>query len=216
MLVLVCGAAAVPVELEGAPRVAVPDVPGRVEVDPLLEGCGRLVVVGTDAALAAVLTRLLRADRLAVEMAYVPAARGSAAAQVYGLPVGAAAARLALAGPARAVPLIRDDAGVALVGSAVLAGPDGEDLVGEAYVDDTRLFSGAVAAVEVRPTPQAPGLRAAGPRGLLRRTWVAGRAIQTGGRAIALTRDGVPGRRPVKRSTFYRHTQDWLLVRGRR
>jgi hypothetical protein len=26
-------------------------------------------------------------------------------------------------------------------------------------------------------------------------------------------RDGVAGPRPVKRSTFYRHTQGWLAVR---
>jgi hypothetical protein len=26
-------------------------------------------------------------------------------------------------------------------------------------------------------------------------------------------RDGVPAARPVRRSTFYRHTEGWLLVR---
>ena len=45
----------------------------------------RLVVAGTDADLAAVLVRLLRRERLDVEVAYLPARR-SAAARVWGLP----------------------------------------------------------------------------------------------------------------------------------
>jgi hypothetical protein len=56
-----------------------------------------------------------------------------------------------------------------------------------------------------------PGLRAAvlgrGPR-----RWVAGRAAQLGTDSAIVVRDGVTGPRPVRRSTFYRHTEGWLRV----
>ncbi len=51
----------------------------------------RVVVAGTDADLAAVLRRLLRRERLDVEVAYLPRGR-SAAARVWGLPPGPSAA----------------------------------------------------------------------------------------------------------------------------
>ena len=120
-------------------------------------------MVGSDADLAAVLTRLLRADRLDVEVGH-------------GTMVGAGRARR---GTARRVPLIRDETGHVIVGSAEWRGEDGAPLHGEAVVDDTQLFDGEVAGVRVEPTPAMPGLRASvtGPG---RRRWVAGRAAQLG------------------------------------
>ncbi len=47
----------------------------------------RIVVVGTDRDLAAVLTTLLKAEKLAVEVAFVPRRR-TAATRAYGLPTG--------------------------------------------------------------------------------------------------------------------------------
>jgi hypothetical protein len=47
----------------------------------------------------------------------------------------------------------------------------------------------------------------------LPRRWIEGRAVQLGSPAAALTRDDVPNPRAVKRSTFYRHDREWLLVR---
>ncbi|MGB2949278.1 MAG: hypothetical protein WBB99_10180, partial [Rhodococcus sp. (in: high G+C Gram-positive bacteria)] len=69
--------------------------------------------------------------------------------------------------------------------------------------------------VEVMPTPEMPGLEArlTGRRTLFGRRWTAGRAMQLGAVAAHLVRDGVPGDREVKRSTFYRHDREWLLVR---
>ncbi|MBV8929563.1 MAG: peptidase M50, partial [Mycobacteriaceae bacterium] len=72
-------------------------------VDPAGVDCGRLIVVGSDADLAAVLTRLLRADRLGVEVGHVRRWWQ---------------ARRALAGVARRVPLIRDDTGRVIVRAA--------------------------------------------------------------------------------------------------
>jgi hypothetical protein len=170
----------------------------------------RLVVVGSDADLAAVLTRLLRADRLDVELAFVPPRR-SPATRAYRIPAGRRAARRARRGTARRVPLIRDETGSVIVGAAQWrpAG-DAQLLRGEAVVDDTVLFDGDAAAVRIEPTAAMPGLRA---RVANRRRWVTGRAAQLGTIGAAVIRDGVPAARPVRRSTFYRHTEGWLLVR---
>ncbi|MGH3587871.1 MAG: hypothetical protein ACRDQ0_16270, partial [Pseudonocardia sp.] len=94
------------------PAVALPARPGRTALDPVLaeHNPRRIVVSGTDADLAAVLQRLLRTERLGIEVAYLPHRR-SAAAAAWGLPTGPAAARLALEGTATPVPLVRDDSG---------------------------------------------------------------------------------------------------------
>ena len=114
---------------------------------------------------------------------------------------------------AQRVPLIRDDTGHAIAGTAMWRGADGP-LHGEAVVDDTTLFDGNVGWVRVEPTAAMPGLRAAvvTARGD-RRRWVTGRAAQLGTTGARVTRDGVASERTVKRSTFYRHVKGWLLVR---
>jgi hypothetical protein len=185
---------------------------GPAEVDAAIGLCGRLVVVGADADLATVLSRLLRADRLDVEVAYVPRRR-TPATRVYRLPAGRRAARLARRGTARRVPLIRDETGSVLVGRAAwLPAEDRGSIRGEAIVDDTPLFDGDTAGVCIEPTPAMPGLRArlSGPKW---RRWVTGRAAQLGTTGAKVVRDGVAGPRPVRRSTFYRHVEGWLLVR---
>ena len=198
--------------------VDLPALPARGDVDPLLDelrGAARLVVAGDDAALAAVLVRLLRRERLDLEVALLPVP-DSAAAQVWGLPTGTAAA-LALArdGTARPAPLVRDDHG-GLVAGRHTAGP----VHGEVYCEEHRVLRGDAAEVAVSPDP-AGGVRVAvtGPRRLGglrtgRVTERAGRAVQLGCRpAVTIARDGVPSDRPVARRSWYRHTEDWLLVR---
>lgn len=174
------------------------DLP-RTDLDGI-EAWRRVVVVGTPADLSRVLTALMRADRLDVEVAHVRRAFG---------------ARRAVHATATRVPLIRDETGVVLVEAALWRPPDGQHtLRGEAVVDDTVLFDGEVTEVRIEPTATMPGLRAAVLTGRPRR-WVAGRAAQLGTTGALVLRDGVPGPRPVRRSTFYRHTQGWLRV-GRR
>ncbi len=171
----------------------------------------RLVVVGTDADLAAVLTRLLRADRLDIEVAYVPRRR-TRATRVYHLPAGGRAARRARRGSARRVTLIRDETGSVVVGRASWLPPDDRQLIqGEAVVDDATLFDGDVVGAHIEPTLAAPGLRAWVTGGA--RRWVAGRAAQLGSTGVAVVRDGVPAPRTMRRSTFYRNIEGWLLVR---
>lgn len=185
-------------------------VQGPADVDAAVGPYQRLVVVGADADLATVLTRLLRADRLDVEVAYVPRRR-SPASRAYRLPAGWRAARRARRGSARRVPLIRDETGSVIVGTAHWR-PTGDErlLHGEAVVDDTPLFDGAVAEVQIAPTETLPGLRA---RVSGSRRWLTGRAAQLGTPGAAVVRDGVPAPRPMRRSTFYRNTEGWLLVR---
>ncbi|MBV8785637.1 MAG: peptidase M50 [Mycobacterium sp.] len=202
---------------EHRPGRALGDLPAQridthAEIDSAIGAYRRVVAVGTDADLAALLSRLLRAGRLDVEVAYVPRRR-TAATRVYRLPAGRRAARRALHGSAHRVPLIRDDTGSVVVGRARWLPPDdGTLLHGEATVDDTQLFDGDVVGVDIEPTLTAPGLRA---RVAQRRWrgWIAGRAAQLGSTGVAVVRDGVPVPRVMRRSTFYRNVEGWLLVR---
>ena len=204
--------------LDDLAPVDLPPVPARGDVDPLLDGLpdgARLAVAGDDAALAAVLVRLLRRERLGVELALLPAP-DSPAADVWGLPTDPAAALAVVRdAAARPVPLVRDDHGGLVVGRHETGA-----LHGEIYCDEHRVARGDAAGVVVAPDP-AGGVTVAvtGPRRLagLRPGRVAtrsGRAVQLGCRPpVTITRDGVPGDRPVPRRSWYRHTEDWFLAR---
>lgn len=174
---------------------------GPGDVEAAIAGCRRVAVVGSHADLAAVLTGLMRAERLDVEVAHVH---------------GRLDARRALSGSARRVPLVRDDSGTAVAGYALWLPPAGSTaILGEAVADDTVLFDGEVAAVRIEPTGALPGVRAAVlGRGVRRwiRAWHGARAVQLGTTGARVVRDGVPDARVVKRSTFYRHTTGWLRV----
>jgi hypothetical protein len=163
--------------------------------------CRRVIVVGADADVAAVLTRLLKANRLDVEVA--PVRRPWTA-------------RSARAGRPHRVPLIRDETGSVIVGAAYWLPPDegAKTIRGEAVTDDTLLFDGEATGVRIEPTEAMPGLRASvlSPR-MRPRQWVTGRAAQLGTDGALVVRDCVSAPRPVRRSTFYRHTEGWLQVR---
>jgi hypothetical protein len=164
--------------------------------------CRRLIVVGSDVDLAAVLTQLMRTERLDVEVAHVRRWWR---------------ARRALRGAATRVPLIRDETGQVIVRAAFWL-PDSEEpgarIHGEGIVDDTMLFDGEITGVRIEPTHAMPGLRASALTPRMRpQRWVAGRAAQLGTTGALVVRDGVAGPRPVKRSTIYRHTAGWLSVR---
>jgi hypothetical protein len=186
---------------------------GPTAIDAAIGPYRRLVVVGADADLATVLNRLLRADRLDIEVAYLPRRR-TTATRVYRLPAGRRAARRSRRGSARRVPLIRDETGSVIVGRADwLPADDRQSIHGEAVVDDTLLFDGEVAGVRIEPTPAVPGLRARVHGSRISRRWITGRAVQLGSAGVAVVRDGVPAPRTARRSTFYRNVEGWLLVR---
>ena len=197
VVVLRFGARHVPRALSGLP---VHDVGAASDVDSLV-GAGRMIVVGGLADLGTVLTRLLRADRLDVEVGHVRRPWH---------------ARRARTGAARRVPLIRDETGTVVTGAAYWLPPDetSRTISGEGVVDDTLLFDGEVTGVRVEPTADLPGLRASVLTSRMRpRRWVTGRAAQLGTTGALVVRDGVSTARAVRRSTFYRHTQGWLAVR---
>jgi hypothetical protein len=188
VVVVPCGGRRIPRRLRGLP---VADIEA-------LTAHRRVVVVGSDADLAAVLTRLLRADRLDIEVGHVKTRWG---------------ARRVVDGKAHRVPLIRDETATVIVGAAEWhAAPAEAALHGEAVVDDAVLFDGEVTGVRVEPTETMPGLRAA-VLGTRPRRWLTGRAAQLGTPGATVVRDGVAAPRTVRRSTFYRHTEGWLRVR---
>lgn len=209
--VLLFGDRRAPRSLTGLPTHRAEGPADSTDIDAAIGRYRRLVVVGDDADLAAVLTRLLRADRLDIEVAYAPSRR-TRATRVYRVPAGHRAARRALRGSARRVTLIRDETGSVVVGRAGWLPADERPLHGEAVVDDTALFDGDVAGVRIEPTLAAPGLRASATNTVWRR-WVAGRAAQLGSTGVIVVRDGVAAPRTARRSTFYRHVEGWLLVR---
>ncbi len=183
----------------------------RGDIDAAIATARRLIVVGSDADLAAVLTRLLRIEMLDVEVGFV-SRRRSSATRAYRIPAGFRAARRARHGSARRVPLIRDETGTVIVGAAHWRPPDDAQLLhGEGVVDDVVLFDGDVAGVRIEPTATQPGLRARIADSRSRR-WVTGRAAQLGTTGVVVVRDGVPAPRAARRSTFYRNTEGWFLV----
>jgi len=175
-------------------------IDGPADIDAAVHAADRVLVIGSDSDLAAVLTRLMRTESLDIEVAHLPGRLGAMRART------AAAHR---------VPLIRDETGTVVVGSAQWLPPAGaRTLHGEAVVDDVTLFNGDVAGVRIEPTPEPPGLRAAVVTGpLRRRRWISGRAVQLGTTGVQVLRDDVAAPREAKRSTFYRHTTGWLRVR---
>lgn len=178
----------------------------------------RLVVIGSDAAFSAVLTRLMRQDDMWIQVAFVPTGP-SAAAQNLG--IGKDAWHLAHQGTVTPVPLIRDDAGIAVAGSATITEWDGAEMVGEIIVDDHVLLHSERQSnnfgARLVPMRDAPGLvavkRVSPKPGFLRkeydpRTLATGRALQVGGQNLRVTIDNVSRKRPVERATFYRHLRD--------
>lgn len=203
----------------------------------------RVIVQGSDAALAAVVSKLMRIDALWVEVGFIPSG-SSAVAISWGLDATFSPAEhltFALASPAVPTPVIRDDHGVVTLGAAEVTGPAGEseeaaEMIGEVIVDSEILYEQAKAGtsdfnngVRLVPTPDAPGLAAVQRPPLPRKGWfgrikkprstvsptvLRGRALQAGGVDLAVTRDGVRHPRPLKSVTFYRHLRDGQFVRN--
>lgn len=203
----------------------------------------RVIVQGSDAALAAVVSKLMRIDALWVEVGFIPSG-SSAVALSWGLDATFSPAEhltFALASPAVPTPVIRDDHGVVTLGAAEVTGSAGEsekaaEMIGEVIVDSEVLYEQAKAGtsdfnngVRLVPTPDAPGLAAVQRPPLPRKGWfgrikkprstvsptvLRGRALQAGGVDLAVTRDGVRHPRPLKSVTFYRHLRDGQFVRN--
>ena len=244
-------------EIAAQPDVSHLGEPGPAPQKQYLREPLRIVVIGSDAALSAVLTRMMRADYLWAEVGYVPTGEHSTAAMNWGLKSSEAgqgrqgpgnqgavmeeALSFAMTAPVKPVPLIRNDAGLAVAGSATIAEWSNEEITGEIIVDDAVLLRADrekdVFGAKLVPMTDAPGIvaakavtsfeaEAAPRRGLFVRlrkpaqpgqldpaSVVQGRAVQAGGPSLSVSVDGVRAKRPVKRVTFYRHLRDLQIVR---
>lgn len=222
-----------------------PDAPhlGAPQPDPhQVSERVRVIVQGSDAAIAAVVSKLMRIDALWVEVGFIPTG-SSAVALSWGLDATFSPAQhltFALASPAVPTPVIRDDHGVVTLGVAEVTGPERDsgtaEMIGEVIVDSAVLFEQNKAGtsdfnngVRMVPTPDAPGLaavqrpplprkgwfgRTKKPRSTVSPTVLRGRALQAGGVDLVVTRDGVRHPRPLKSVTFYRHLRDGQFVRN--
>jgi hypothetical protein len=184
--------------------------PGK-QIDPLLTG--RVLVIGDDADLAAVVLRLLRKELLgSVEIAYA-SPRRTPVTDLWDLPLGIESVYLAAAGEVDPVPLVRDDVGGVLVGVGYL-GP----VNGTVYVDERRVLRGSAQRLRVEPDREK-GLavtvthRRFAAIGRRPKTTL-GRAVQIGTTATTVVSDGIGYPRPMERWTFYKHTEPLRLVRG--
>lgn len=182
--------------------------PSRRHVASVVDAAEEVVVQGPVQALAAVLARLWRTERLATvpvgwEPADDPASRGLARALQLGR------------GTERELPLVRDDHGGVLLahGRLEAAGePDGglrRALGGrfgaQAYHDEFRIADGPVTRIDVRPEWAEVDRIAVAvttlPLRPVRRT--AGRALQVACDPVRVLRDGVAFDRDVTRWTWY-------------
>ena len=183
--------------------------PSRRHVASVVDEAGELVVQGPVQALAAVLARLWRTDRLpAVPVGWEPADDAASAGLARSLGLGG--------GAERELPLVRDDhGGVLLHAGRVEAAeaPPGRRLVpalgrrfgAQAHHDAVRVADGAVTRIDVRPDwTQVDTISVAvllQPLRPVRRT--SGRALQVACAPARVLRDGVPFDREVTRWTWY-------------
>lgn len=179
-------------------------------------GVGRVLVVGDDADLNAVVLRLLRKDLLGAVAVGFAAAEPTPVTRRYLLPTGAEAVAAALHAEVDLVPLVRNDSGGVLVGLAQLA-----PITGTFYVDAERVPGGAAKVISVEPDARHGVAVTVVRRRLMGfgrqpRTYY-GRAVEFGivpGSGTTIISDGVPHPREVKQWVFYKHTSPLRLVRG--
>ena len=156
-------------EIAAQPDVRHLSTPELAPQAPHLKDPLRVVVVGTDAALSAVLTRMMRSDYLWAELGFVPV-QESTVARNWGLPTDVESAlSVALSAPVRPVPLIRNDAGLAIAGSASISEWSNGEITGEIIVDDhvvvrheaTNTTGLGTYGARLVPMVDAPGILAA-------------------------------------------------------
>ena len=210
-IVLACGNPQLPMITERDDVRVVPARPGKDHVDPHLDA-ERLVVVGTDADLAAVGVRLLRKEKLgSVALGFVPVGQ-SAVAALWGLSTDPARALdIALNGDVDPVPFVRDDVGGVLMGLGVLS-----PVRGVGYSDADNVLRGQATRIECTPdTEGGLGLtiRIVNKRLLGSRVRESKpRAFQLGCLPTTAVLDGHKHPRPVDKWTWYRHTEDLRAI----
>jgi len=178
--------------------------PSRRHVASVVDDAEAVHVLGPVPALAAVLARLWKRDRLpAVPVSWQPADDAASTGLARSLALGS--------GAERELPLVRDDhGGVLLSAGRVTAFGEqrrvpGRRLGVQAWCDDDRVADGAVSRLDVHPDWTAVDrlsveVRTRPLRPVRRST---GRALQMACAPAQVVRDGVPFDREVTRWTWY-------------
>jgi hypothetical protein len=178
--------------------------PSKRHVASVVDGVDEVVVQGPVQALAAVLTRLWRTDRLpTVPVGWEPADDAASRGLARALDLGT--------GAERELPLVRDDhGGVLLAAGRVTALGEQRTVLSrrfgaQAYADATLVANGPVTRIDVRPDWTAVDRITVAvvtlPLRPVRRT--TSRALQLASEPVQVLRDGVPFDREVTKWTWY-------------
>jgi hypothetical protein len=178
--------------------------PSKRHVASVVDGVDEVVVQGPVQALAAVLTRLWRTERLpAVPVGWEPADDAASRGLARALDLGS--------GAERELPLVRDDhGGVLLAAGRVTALGEQRTVLSrrfgaQAYADGTLVANGPVTRIDVRPDWTAVDRITVAvvtlPLRPVRRT--TSRAVQLASEPVQVLRDGVPFDREVTKWTWY-------------
>jgi hypothetical protein len=192
---------AVQLDLRG---LAAQQPPSRRHVASVVDDAEAVHVLGPVPALAAVLTRLWRTERLpAVPVGWQPAEDSASTGLARSLGLGS--------GAERELPLVRDDHGGVLLSTGRVTAFGQQRRVlsrrfgAQAYCDDTRAADGPITRIDVRPDWSAVDrISVAVMTGPLRPVQRAtGRALQIACAPAQVVRDGVPFDREVTKWTWY-------------
>jgi hypothetical protein len=178
--------------------------PSKRHVASVVDGVDEVVVQGPVQALAAVLTRLWRTERLpAVPVGWEPADDAASRGLARALDLGS--------GAERELPLVRDDhGGVLLAAGRVTALGEQRTVLSrrfgaQAYADGTLVANGPVTRIDVRPDWTAVDRITVAvvtlPLRPVRRA--TSRAVQLASEPVQVLRDGVPFDREVTKWTWY-------------
>jgi hypothetical protein len=178
--------------------------PSKRHVASVVDGVDEVVVQGPVQALAAVLTRLWRTERLpAVPVGWEPADDAASRGLARALDLGT--------GAERELPLVRDDhGGVLLAAGRVTALGEQRTVLSrrfgaQAYADADLVANGQVTRIDVRPDWTAVDRITVAvvtlPLRPVRRT--TSRALQLASEPVQVLRDGVPFDREVTKWTWY-------------
>ena len=178
--------------------------PSKRHVASVVDGVDEVVVQGPVQALAAVLNRLWRTERLpAVPVGWEPADDAASRGLARALDLGS--------GAERELPLVRDDhGGVLLAAGRVTALGEQRTVLSrrfgaQAYADADLVADGPVTRIDVRPDWTAVDRITVAvvtlPLRPVRRT--TSRALQLASEPVQVLRDGVPFDREVTRWTWY-------------
>jgi hypothetical protein len=193
--------------------------PGK-DIDPLLTG--RIVVVGEENQLAAVVLRMVRRGLLGAPdtgppaeitpVGYIPLQRNEFSRR-WRLEVGPAAVEQACSGAVRPIPFARDDNGGVLISHGEI-----DDPAGTAYLDEHTLLKGSATRLVVRPeAPAGLSVTVERKRALRlppKRETRTGRALSIGfDSPTTVVSDGARRPRELPRWTWYAHTEPLYLAR---